>query len=174
MKKLFFAMLICTTIISSMEKPLPKNKYLIDHKNTQECDEQSAWLRIPRITFMAMMLEAHSNGELDKQPFNDLLTKIRHRLIKFDEEEDAYCLTEKAFFSGLLAYVPWKGTAHDCVIPTRYNVIMHGIETQLTLGRNFWKPHNIKALAIEELSPGMRERLMHEYNSILKSVNFKE
>lgn len=160
--------------LQSMEKPTPKNKYLVQQKDTQECDEKSAWLQVPRLTFMAMMLQAHANNELDKKPFEELLAKIRKSKITFDEDQDAYCLTEKEFFSGLLAYVPENGPAQHCVIPTRFNVILHGIATQFTLGQNFGNPNNIKALAIEELNPGKRDKLIDEYHAILKGVSFKE
>ena len=161
-----------------MEKPLPRNKYLLDHLldkiRGQQFNEGTAHLKVPRLTFMAMVLEAYNNKELDKRPFNHLLEQTRRNIITLDNDEDAYFLTEKSFFHGLLAYVPWKGTSNDCIIPQQFNVIIHRIETSLTLGANQWHPNNIEALAIEELSPGGREQLMHEYQAILKSVNFKE
>lgn len=153
----------------AMEKPQSRHKYLIKQEEAAQCESASEWVCVPRLTFMALMLEAYSNKELDKTALQQLIVKARHRSITFDAKEDAFHLTDREFYSGLLAYIPWTGAADDCVIPRRYKVTLHNIKTALTIGHSLWQPTQVKALAVEELSPGKRQMLVDEFQEITKS-----
>lgn len=161
--------LLLSFSISAMDRPDRKLKCLISQDEAAQFTDINPWLSIPRLTFMALLVEAHRNNEPHKKSFRELFGRLQANAIGFDQANDAFKLSPSEFYNGLLQYIPWNGQIDQCVIPKRYKIQLNGTATPFTLGISWHVPNQIEAYAIETLSPDKRQELIQSFNAILRS-----
>lgn len=103
------------------------NNYLCSLAETAQEDDQVILARVKQPLFIQLCVQASKAVNLDRQPFNELLKKIKEGTI--DSTASLVMMTKKDQIHRLLSYIP-TGKAHSLVNNKKVEILLSAFETE--------------------------------------------